>query len=262
MRARIIHNKGFTLMEVLAASTISAFIALVAVGAMKAVTDSSQVVTRASETAGEVRFAARMMARDLANLYRDPNPQNMKLVGNSEEAEAGGAAILTFYAVGCPKARASQPEGDVYEVEYFLTKNEVSEEAQGPDTFMLLRRLWPNPDEKRDPGGIVTPVAENLVAFEMRFFDGQQWSNAWPKEMQSLPQLIEVTLAAKSKERGGLIVETFTASFPRLPAGAEGPVGPESPGGGEGPQQLPQPQETPGQETPGVQEMPQPVGQE
>jgi general secretion pathway protein J len=251
MRAQVMHNRGFTLAEVLAASTISAFIALVAIGALKAVTDNSQMVTRASETAAEVRFAARMMARDLANLYRDPDPSKMKLVGNSEESEAGGPAILTFYAVGCPKARADQPEGDVYEVEYFLTRNEEPEEARGPDTFMLLRRLWPNPDEKRDPGGIVTPVAENLSAFQMRFFDGQQWAEAWPKEMRSLPRLIEVTLIAQSKERGGLVTETFTASFPRLaspPAGAEGP---ESPQGGEQPQQPPQ--ETPGQEMQGMQ---------
>jgi general secretion pathway protein J len=235
MRIRTTHNWGFTLAEVLAASTISAFIAMVAVGALKAVTDNSQMVTRATETAAEVRFAARMMARDLANLYRDPDPRQMKLVGNAEESQAGGPAILTFYAVGCAKARAGQPEGDVYEVEYFLTKNEMPEEAVGPDSFMLLRRLWPNPDEKRDAGGIVTPIAENLAAFNMRFFDGQQWAGAWGKEMQSLPQLIEVTLVAQSKERGGLVVETFTASFPRLATGTAVPEGAEQPQGGEPP---------------------------
>jgi general secretion pathway protein J len=258
MRARVTHNRGFTLAEVLAASTISAFIAMVAVGAMKAVTDNSQVVTRASETASEVRFAARMMARDLANLYRDPDARSMKLVGNSEESQVGGPAILTFYAVGCPRARPEQPEGDVYEVEYFLTKNETPEETQGPATYMLLRRLWPNPDEKREPRGIVTPVAENLSAFQMKFYDGKQWAEAWPKEMQSLPQLIEVTLIAKSKERGGFVVETFTASFPRLAAGTAA-AGPETPQGGEQPQQPPQ--GAPGQETQNMQGPPGPVEQ-
>ena len=44
---------------------------IAAVGALKAVTDSSQAINRASEMAGDVRFAAGMMATDLGNLYRE-----------------------------------------------------------------------------------------------------------------------------------------------------------------------------------------------
>ena len=73
--------RGFTLAEVLVASTISGFVALIAVGALNAIAGSAQTVNRTTETTSEIRFAARMIARDLANLYRDPNPQNMKLVG-------------------------------------------------------------------------------------------------------------------------------------------------------------------------------------
>ena len=102
------------------ASTISGFIALVAVGALNAIAGTAQTVNRVSEVNSEIRFAARMIARDLANLYRDPNPENMKLVGASQGSETGGPPFLTFYTVGRAKARADQPEGDVYEVEYFL----------------------------------------------------------------------------------------------------------------------------------------------
>ena len=52
---RVLNNRGFTLAEVLVATTLSAFIALAAVGALKAVTDSSQVVERATETAADAR---------------------------------------------------------------------------------------------------------------------------------------------------------------------------------------------------------------
>jgi prepilin-type N-terminal cleavage/methylation domain-containing protein len=92
MTTRRTDNRGFTLAEVLIASTMSAFIALAAVGALKAVTDSTQLVDRATETAGEVRFAARMIQADLTNLYRDPDPKAMKLVGASQESDALGPA--------------------------------------------------------------------------------------------------------------------------------------------------------------------------
>jgi general secretion pathway protein J len=256
MTIRTVDNRGFTLAEILIASTISSFIALAAVGALKAVTDSSQVVNLATETAGEVRFAAQMVARDLGNLYRDPDTKSMKLVGTSQESDAAGPAMLTFYATGCSKARVGQPEGDVYEVEYFLAKNEKTEPAEDKEQaekFVLFRRLWPNPDKERNPGGVLTPIAENIDVFAMRFFDGKQWVTQWPEELQSIPEMVEVTLVTQPKERGSPVIEKFTVNFPRFAGKAAAGSGEGLPGeqaGGQPPQEG-QPQTQGNQGTPG-----------
>ena len=201
------------------ATTISGFIAVIAVGALNALSSSAQAVNRVTETTSEIRFAARMLARDLANLYRDPNPQNMKLVGSSGEAAKEGPPSLVFYMVGRAKARANQPEGDVYEVEYFLgTRMQQKREATGSseESTVLFRRLWPNPDKERDPGGVLTPIAENIGIFQVRFYDGKQWTEEWTEQMQSLPEYMEVTLASLPPEKGDPVVESFTVTFPRL----------------------------------------------
>ena len=216
---RTVRNKGFTLAEVLVASTISAFIAMVGVGALKAVSDSAQIVNHASETVGEVRFAARMLAGDLANLYRDADTENMRLVGASQSSVTGEPPYITFYAVGRAKARAAQPEGDVYEVEYVLGQRQ-QEDNDAPDaevgSTVLFRRLWPNPDEEREPGGILTVIAEDIAIFEIRFFDGEQWADEWPEEMESFPDLIEVTLGTLPEGRSEPVVETFVVNCARL----------------------------------------------
>jgi len=238
MIVAIRRNMGFTLAEVLVASTISAFITLVAVGALKAVSDGAQVVDRTSETSAELRFAARMLARDLTNLYRDPDRRNMRLVGASQAADSTGEPVfLRFYAVGRTKARAGQQEGDVYEVEYLLrpdTEMDLNEEA-GSST--LFRRLWPNPDREKEPGGILTPIAQGIDAFLLRFFDGKQWTSDWPEQMQSIPALIEVTLATLPRGRGSPAVETFTVTFARLAAGAGDGSETQAPGDQQGPEQ-------------------------
>jgi type II secretion system protein J len=218
MKLRTVHNQGFTLAEVLIASTISAFVTLVAVGALKTITDGAQAVGRTAETMTELRFAARMMANDLANLYRDPDVKKMKLVASSQGLESGGPAFLTFYAAGRVKARAGQPEGDVYEVEYILSTQEDLESEEPTQKSLLMRRLWPNPDRQRDPGGVLSTVAEEVGALLMNFFDGKQWSSEWPEEMQSIPQLIEITLVAQPKGRGLPMRETFVVGWPRLAA--------------------------------------------
>lgn len=199
---------GFTLVEVLVASTIGTFIALVAVSTLKAISASAEIVNNSTEVAAEVRFASDMIAGDLANLYRDGNIADTKLVGTTEESEPGGVSSLTFYTVGRVKARIDQAEGDVYEVEYVLVKDE--------DKLVLLRRLWPNPNKDAEPGGILTVIAEDIEVFEFRFFDGEEWASEWPEEMRSLPGLVEVIIAAKQIGRAEPAMESFIANFARL----------------------------------------------
>lgn len=217
-------HRGFTLAEVLVASTISGFIAIVAVGAMNAVSHTSQVVSRFSEVNSEIRFASRMLAQDLANLYRDTDPQNVKLVGVSQGSETEGPPYLTFYTVGRAKARADQPEGDVYEVEYFLGSRQdvddgrIGAAASSGESMTLFRRLWPNPDKDAQPGGILTPIADNIGIFYIRFYDGQEWRGEWTEEMRALPKLIEVTVGTAPPEDGKSdpVLEVFTVAFPRM----------------------------------------------
>jgi len=195
------------------ASTIGAFIALVAVGTLRAITVSSEMVENNISTAAEVRFASNMIARDLVNIYRDKNKENIKFIGLTEQSQQGNISYLVFYTINRARARIDQPEGDVYEVEYYLLKDE--------EKSVLMRRLWPNPDQEEiEPRGILTVLAENIDAFEVRYFDGEDWSDEWPEEMEVLPQLLEVNIVAKQQEKGNPTMESFYVNFARSTAAA------------------------------------------
>jgi len=198
---------GFTLIEVMVASTIGAFIMLVAVGSLRAITASTERVDRSISTAAEVRFASNMLTRDLINFYRDENIENTKLIGTFTELGEGSTSYLVFYTVGRAKARIDQPEGDIYEVEYYLTMDE--------DKSLLMRRLWPNPDKETEPGGILTVIAEDIEVFQIRYYDGEEWSTEWPEEMEVLPQLIEVSIVTKPPVIGMPVMESFIVNFTR-----------------------------------------------
>lgn len=202
-----LRKTGFTLVEALVASTIGAFIALVAVGTLRTITTSAEITQENIESAAEVGFASNTIARDLLNLYREQNFRNMKLVGAVNESDES-SGILTFYTVGRAKARIDQPEGDVYEVEYFLKKNE--------EESVLFRRWWPNPDPNdENPGGILSAIAENIDFFQVRFFDGEQWAEEWPEEMEVVPQLVEVNIVAKQPKRGRPAMDSITVNLVR-----------------------------------------------
>jgi len=65
------------LVEVMVAVTIGGFIMLVAVGTLKAITSSAEMVDSNISAAAEVRFASNMLSRDLVNFYRDENIENI-----------------------------------------------------------------------------------------------------------------------------------------------------------------------------------------
>lgn len=204
-----VRKNGFTVVEVLVASVIGAFLALVAVGTLRAVSASAEMIDNNISTSSEARFASRMVARDLMNLYRDKDLEKAKLVGLAQETGGDVVSCLSFYTVGRTKARIDQPEGDVYEVEYYLLKEQ--------EKRALMRRMWPNPDEDLTPGGMLTAIAEDIDVFEVRYFDGEDWQLEWPEEMKSLPELVEVTIVASRRSRADMVVESFIVNFPRSP---------------------------------------------
>jgi general secretion pathway protein J len=181
-----IRQNGFTLVELLVASLIGAFIAVTAAAALRGVTIGREKLTAINMATGEVRFGVNMIRTDLENIYRDRNARYTKLVGMVDEGQERASSRIVFYAVNSAKARPQLAEGDVYEIEYFVMTNE--------QRSVLCRRLWPNPNENTVPGGIVTTVAEDIAGFEIRYFDGQNWQREWPQG-QNLPEMIEVRLA-------------------------------------------------------------------
>ena len=217
---------GFTLVEVMVAVTIGGFIMLVAVGTLKAITSSAEMVDTNISAAAEVRFAMNLISRDLVNFYRDENNENTKLIGTTEESSDGNISYLVFYTVNRMKARADQAEGDIYEVEYSL--------LQDGEKSLLMRRLWPNPNEEYEPGGILAVIAEDIEMFEVRYFDGEEWSNEWPEEMDVLPQLIEVSIVGKEQSRGNPAMESIMVNLTRSVTAAVAASESEEQGGGGG----------------------------
>lgn len=203
---------GFTLVELMLASVIGAFIALVAVSALRVISASAEMVEVNIDTAAEVRFASKRIAADLINLYRDRRSKNNRFIGTVEQAEQGLVSRLIFYTVGRIKARTGQPEGDVYEVEYYLVKDEQNR--------ALMRRLWPNPDkDTEEVGGVLTAIAEDIDVFNVKYFDGQGWQDQWPEELESLPEMVEVNIAGKVSGQKDVITESFIVNFTRSTGG-------------------------------------------
>jgi len=209
---------GFTLLEILVATVIGSFVAISAVTALKSVLSCREKIVQSTTASAEMRFVADTIRQDFFNFYRDPEYANVKLIGATNLTDYGAADDVMFYTVNRVKARPSQPEGDIYEVEYSL----LVDPAVG--TPYLVRRVWPNPvAEVEVPAGVVTILSEKIVSFEVLYYYEEQWVEEWPLEMTELPALISVSLALRPDvNRLETLRHEFFVNFPRWPGSAGG----------------------------------------
>ena len=206
-------NNGFTLLEVMAASVITAFIALVAVSGLVSVTSARQRIDKVTVVNDELRFVADRLRKDLLGFYR--NKDEMLFEAAVEETNAGQFPRLRFRAICDSKARLDQPESDLYEVEYFLAPGQEGKP-------WIARRQCPIVGNEETPeqtaGGVMTRLSEQLSLFQIRYFDGQQWLQQWPVEWQRVPTLIEISLGGRIAEKSGrqeIYARQFFVGFPR-----------------------------------------------
>ena len=220
MIKRMNSERGFTLIEILIASVIGAFVALVSVAALKSITTGREKVDKYSKAADELRYSEMRIRSDLKNFFRDEQWGAVKLTGeiNSSTSSEFPTSSLTFHTVSRQKARYIQPEGDVYEVQYFVVQ--AMDEEDGMST--LMRRVCPKVPGLSEVGrdenvGMLHVISEDVYGFNVRYFDGEDWAEEWPEDMYELPRIVEVSLSTVVSGTTEMLTRKFYHRFPRYP---------------------------------------------
>lgn len=216
-------NRGFTLLEVILAATMTAFIAAVAAAGFRTAAEGRRIVRGANEVQDALRFCGMRIEQDLAGVVRG---SGVLLEGFAADEELGTPTRLRLHTYSTNKARASQPESDLYEVEYGLITN-----GETGETF-LARRACPMVGVETDEettGGILTILSESILAFEVHYFDGTEWLLEWT-DTQTLPVLMEVLLVAappdeERQNQNDVFSRSIWMHFPREGEVAEDSMG-------------------------------------
>ena len=190
--------RGFTLLEMLAATTMVA----VLVGSLYA---SLRIAFRARDSALQsmeaVRKSEQTMQLIKADLHSAMVPNGIlagAFVGRSGGGILGsGVDALEFYAAAmdiepCPGA------GDIKKIEYSCELSADSAE------MVLVRRITTNllAPTVPEPGQEI--LCRGVRAFVLRYFDGSVWQENWDSGTQGnlLPKAVEVTIELEDAADG------------------------------------------------------------
>ncbi len=193
MKNSLIKNKsGFSLIEVLVASTISSMILLMVYTSYTTIIKTISGMSGYSEFYQNVNLTLARINKDISNIFYRTDKDYTPLVST------GTNENLTFSFLTVNKRdynilgsiKSQNPATDISEVRYSLTKDPVIS-----DLYILTRTE--NIDYIKNPmeGGAESVVINNVISLKFEFRTGNDWEDSWDsRETKRYPSEIRTTL--------------------------------------------------------------------
>ncbi len=180
-------DRGFTLIEMLVAVTVSALLLTTTYGIVTSVSRTRDRLSAESEGFHLARVLSERLARELRGAYYSATTAGSLFAGGLDE---NGAPFLELATTAATPA--SGGSGIV------VVRYRLSEEVGGEK--VLLRDEYPlnsKPTSERPEQRLATGI-ENL---QFRFRRGTDWQPEWRSDEQAgLPDLVELTLTVKGAD--------------------------------------------------------------
>lgn len=185
--------RGFTLIEVVLALTISAILLGSLVTSTRAIARSREHTYARLDRTANAQRAMQTILGALRNVRRDPSQQAPLIIGKND---ANGSSRIDMQVIGDHPARADGVGTDQQEVGFYIERS-----AAGMPVLMCRRDIAL--DDKPTEGGVATLVAEGIVDLHFEYYQGGQWYREWASTQPQPPQAVRVTLSAASPARQG-----------------------------------------------------------
>lgn len=185
-RSNVSRNQGFTLIEVLVAIAIFASLSVGAYQVLNQVQRSNEISMQRSERLKSLQRALVYLDNDFRQMAlrqsrtngEEPSPLLLQWKEYLLDSDSKG---VMFVRSGWHNPQQQFPRGEVSKVGYRIKDNQ------------LQRVWWRYVDTPVGQEGIVMPLLDEVEAFELRFFDGEQWLRAW-QSSYTLPEAVAVEL--------------------------------------------------------------------
>jgi len=185
---------GFTLVEMLVVLLITVLLVGSAAALMRVIAGAREVAENRLQGEQEAMVALRTITTTIRNAYRPITDDVLLFEGTGDPSGALPMSRLRLRAIDRRIIRQGQPESDVHEIEFF-----IRDDGSRPT---LMRRSDPTKNLLPDGGGVVEPLASDVVGLDLQYFDAGKWEDSWPEKMQRLPTAVNVRLVYRADSAG------------------------------------------------------------
>ena len=198
---------AFTLLELMLAMIIAVVLASVLYASLRIGFQAREIATEVVEPIATMRIAGDLIRQDLSGI-QPPNGVFASIFnGEDEQAGAYDRDVLNYFTNSSNNVRANGL-GEIVEVRLHVvdadedTDGEFLDRTAGESSatieagFDLVRDVTTNLLAANTPTVTRQVIARQVVGFNARYFDGEQWKDQWNSSEyeDTLPAAIEVTL--------------------------------------------------------------------
>jgi general secretion pathway protein J len=199
--------RAFTLLELIVAVTVLAFVTMLLYGAFSGMKHTRDGLTRVQDRYREGRTALARIVRDLQGAYTSqhiPINQTFMVMKTAFIGKhSTPAARVDFNAFTNIRRDRNSHVSDELEISYY-----GEESLDTPGTYDLLRRSSQYPDLYPDKGGRIDTICTDIDLFELAYLDPQtsQWVETWDStqatgQQNRMPLMVRVTLVVNGGRR-------------------------------------------------------------
>jgi len=189
-------RRGFTLVELITSTAILSIILAATFRAFHVAHQTEAKVGASNRMMQNARVALDRMSQAFRSAYRSRFRNEDYFQGTDEVFNDFNDDSVCFYSVFDTPMFAEGPESDVCEVEFFVARDEESDE-----TGLFMRRDQ-GFDEDPDQGGFVTHLADGVIGLEVKYYYLGDWQDDWDNELeQGLPEAVMVTITLVDRQQ-------------------------------------------------------------
>ena len=216
-------RRGFTLIEVMVASLITAMLIGSASMSLSQLTGAKSISKERFNAFLRADAALNALRREIASIIRTDDLFFTRLLITDHSApssvgEIDRDEILLFVTRLRPVRDIDNftGEGIEYETQYRIEEDEIG--------AVLWQRRDAFPDEHPAGGGVAVPLVEGVVGLRIQAYDGDRWYDEWDSDVSGLPLAVSVTVFADGRsnaddlsDRGPVSLRTVIAMDRLLP---------------------------------------------
>jgi general secretion pathway protein J len=200
-------RRGFTLIELIVAITVLAFVTMLLYTAFSTLKSSRDGLARIQDRYREGRIAMARITRDLQSAYISQHVPISPALVVQKTAFVGKLGMpghrVDFNAFSNVRRDRNSHVSDQIEVSYYM-----ADSPEQPGTNELLRRTSEFPDLEPTKGGRVEVVASDVDLFELEYLDATTglWTENWDTtqaigQTNRLPLQVRIRLVMKQGRR-------------------------------------------------------------
>jgi type II secretion system protein J len=223
MSSRSTQVRAFTLLELLAATAMTAVLAGSLYATLHVAFKARRSATESVDCARRGELAMQLLRADIESAVVPKGILAGGFLGEDATERAGRASDALMLHCTADGGRAAEGAGDIRMVELAC---EPDEDGEG---MVLLRSINQNLLATTVQEPVEEVVCRGVASFNLRYFDGVDWQDAWDSAAydNALPRAVEVTLEfpptgdAGTDEAGRLLRRVFRIPCSSLSAGLQ-----------------------------------------